>query len=121
MKRESNYVSGVGSFALRLLFFAFVTSSSTLAESPSSGASKPGFSNVQKSIQQRVARYPSISVEVARKGEVLWEEGFGWADRENRVPATEHTMYYTASVTKSFTATALMFGKSEARTLKPEW
>jgi CubicO group peptidase (beta-lactamase class C family) len=108
MKRESNYVSGVGSFALRLLFFAFVTSTSTLAESPSSGAGKPDFSNVRKSIQERVARYPSISVAVARKGEVLWEEGFGWADRENRVPATEHTMYYTASVTKSFTATALM-------------
>jgi len=31
---------------------------------------------------------------VAQKGEILWEEGFDWADRENRIPATEHTMYY---------------------------
>src|SRR6185295_12236383 len=34
--------------------------------------------------------------------------GFGWADRENRIPATEHTMYYMASVDKSFTTVALM-------------
>jgi CubicO group peptidase (beta-lactamase class C family) len=87
-----------------VLMAAFVA----LAESASSGASKPDFSNVRKSIQERVARIPSISVAVARNGEILWEEGFGWADRENRIPATEHTMYYTASVTKSFTATALM-------------
>src|SRR5207244_2678210 len=45
---------------------------------------------------------------VARKGEALWEEGFGWADRENRVPATPDTLYYTASVAKIFTGTALM-------------
>src|SRR5262245_14027032 len=51
---------------------------------------------------------PSVAVAVARNGEILWEEGFGWADRENRIPATEHTMYATASVTKNFTATALM-------------
>ena len=102
MKPESNDFSRVRSFALRLLFFAFVASASTLAESGPSRVSKPDFSEVRKSIQERMARYPSISVAVARQGEVLWEEGFGWADRENRIPATEHTMYYTASVDKSF-------------------
>jgi CubicO group peptidase (beta-lactamase class C family) len=95
-------------FVLRFLFLASVASLTALAESHPSGASKPDFSKVRKSIQERVARIPSISVAVARKGEILWEEGFGWADRTNRVPATEHTMYYSASVTKSFTATALM-------------
>ena len=51
---------------------------------------------------------PSLAVAVARDGEVLWEEGFGWADRERRVPATPHTMYSLASITKPITATALM-------------
>jgi CubicO group peptidase (beta-lactamase class C family) len=108
MKRESNYLNSVQSFALRLLLLVFVASSPALAASGSNGAGKPDFSKVRKSIQEGMARYPSISVAVARKGQVLWEEGFGWADRENRIPATEHTMYYTASVNKSFTATALM-------------
>ena len=51
---------------------------------------------------------PSLAVAVARQGEILWEEGFGWANRENRVPATEHTMYSLASISKPITATALM-------------
>ncbi|WP_293858833.1 serine hydrolase domain-containing protein [Steroidobacter sp.] len=53
-------------------------------------------------------RIPSIAVAVVQDGKIVWEEGFGWADRENRKPATEHSMYLLASTTKSFTATALM-------------
>jgi CubicO group peptidase (beta-lactamase class C family) len=49
-----------------------------------------------------------MAVAVARGGKILWEEGFGWADREGRVPATEHTMYPLASISKPITATALM-------------
>ncbi len=51
---------------------------------------------------------PSIAVAVAQNGKIVWQEGFGWADRERRIPATEHTMYLLASVSKSMTATALM-------------
>jgi CubicO group peptidase (beta-lactamase class C family) len=51
---------------------------------------------------------PSLAVAVARDGRILWEEGFGWADREQRRPATPHTPYPLASVSKPFTATALM-------------
>jgi len=51
---------------------------------------------------------PSISVAVAKNGEIVWEEGFGWADREKRIKATEHTMYSLASISKPFTATGLM-------------
>jgi CubicO group peptidase (beta-lactamase class C family) len=105
---KSNVLNGVRCFALRVLFLASVASLPAFAESAPGSVSKPDFSKVRKSIQEQVGRIPSISVAVARKGEVLWEEGFGWADRENRVPATEHTMYYTASVAKTFTATALM-------------
>lgn len=51
---------------------------------------------------------PSIAVAVARDGEVIWEEAFGWADRERRTPADEHTMYSLASISKPITATGLM-------------
>ena len=72
--------------------------------------SKPDFSKARQLIQEHMIEWsiPSISVAVARRAEILWEEGFGWADRENRIPATEHTMYYMASVDKAFTAMALM-------------
>jgi CubicO group peptidase (beta-lactamase class C family) len=51
---------------------------------------------------------PSVAVAVARDRRILWEEAFGWADREGRVPATPHTPYSLASISKPFTATAVM-------------
>lgn len=51
---------------------------------------------------------PSISVAVAKDGKILWEESFGWADREKRIEATPHTMYSLASISKPITATGLM-------------
>lgn len=50
----------------------------------------------------------SISVAVAKDGRIVWEESFGWADREKAIPATPHTMYSVASISKPITATALM-------------
>src|SRR5579862_6437913 len=68
------------------------------------------FDSVRDFIRSRMTerQVPSITVAVARDGKILWEEGFGWADRENRVAANEHTMYSLASITKTFTGTALM-------------
>ena len=51
---------------------------------------------------------PSVAVAVARNGEILWEEAFGWADRQKRTPATVDTMYCLASVSKPITATGVM-------------
>jgi CubicO group peptidase (beta-lactamase class C family) len=51
---------------------------------------------------------PSIAVAVAQHGKIVWEAGFGWADRENRIPANQHTMYSLASISKPITATGLM-------------
>ena len=51
---------------------------------------------------------PSVSVAVAQQGRIIWEEGFGWANREERIPATENTMYSLASISKPITATGLM-------------
>src|SRR5438309_2553637 len=68
------------------------------------------FSAVRELIRTRLVDQviPSLAVAVARNGTILWEEGFGWADRENRVPATEHIMYSLASISKPITATGLM-------------
>lgn len=59
----------------------------------------------QKLMQQGV---PSISVAVARGDHILWEESFGWADRENHIPASPDTMYTLGSLAKPMTATAIM-------------
>lgn len=51
---------------------------------------------------------PSLAIAVSKNGKIVWEEGFGWADREGRIPANEHTTYSLASISKPITATGLM-------------
>ena len=74
------------------------------------GQPVPDFSSVRDEIRSALVAWdqPSMAVAVAVGGEVVWEEGFGWADRERRIPATEHTMYSLASISKPITATGLM-------------
>lgn len=50
---------------------------------------------------------PGLSVAVAVDGEVVWSEGFGYADVENRVPVTPLTRFRVASVSKPITAAAM--------------
>jgi serine beta-lactamase-like protein LACTB len=51
---------------------------------------------------------PGISIAVVENGEIEWVSGFGFADLENNVPASEHTLFRLASISKSLTATAAM-------------
>ena len=68
------------------------------------------FEAVRERIEQLVAKGtdPSLAVAVARSGEIIWEEGFGYANREQNISATEHTVYNVSSVSKPITATGLM-------------
>jgi CubicO group peptidase (beta-lactamase class C family) len=76
---------------------------------PAAAPAQP-FERVRAKVRQELVEsgVPSIAVAVARRGKIVWEEGFGWADRENRRPATAHTMYSLASISKPMTATGVM-------------
>lgn len=45
-----------------------------------------------------------ITAAVFKGDQVLWAQGFGWADPGNRVPAGVRTIYRTGSISKSVTA-----------------
>ncbi len=51
---------------------------------------------------------PGMAVCVIRNGKVELARGYGLANVELSVPASEHTAYELASLTKPFTATAIM-------------
>ena len=51
---------------------------------------------------------PGAAVAASRNGAVVYARGFGSADVEQRVPADPGTVFGIASVTKSFTAAAIM-------------
>jgi serine beta-lactamase-like protein LACTB, mitochondrial len=50
---------------------------------------------------------PGLSVAVARDGEIVWTEGFGWSDVESRMPTTSRTQFRLGSVSKTLTAAAI--------------
>lgn len=53
-------------------------------------------------------KLPSVAVAVAERGRTTCLAAFGWADRDRRIAATPSTMYSLASISKPFTATAVM-------------
>jgi CubicO group peptidase (beta-lactamase class C family) len=68
------------------------------------------FDSVRELIRSQLIEraLPSLAVGVAREGVIIWEEGFGWADRENQIPATPNILYSLASISKPITTTGLM-------------
>src|SRR5690349_8246722 len=58
--------------------------------------------------QLKAQNVPGLSLAVVRGGKVEKAKGYGLADVELNAPATENTVYQWASVSKQFTATAIM-------------
>src|SRR5437016_13404019 len=52
-------------------------------------------------------KLPGLSVAIVQKGSVAYSKGFGLRDIASGLPATPATLYGIASITKSFTATAI--------------
>ena len=99
---------------ISLLMLALILVTACQTSSPPTptvtAASADPFDATRAHIEQLVAdgEISSMAVAVARDGEIIWEEGFGLADRERDIPATEHTSYPLASISKPLTATGLM-------------
>jgi len=102
------------SIVLVFICVATVSGGSSWAETPdkseSVGANNPQFAHVRSQIESLMLKdqLPSVAVAVAQHGKIVWEQGFGWADREQLRPATSDTLYSLASISKPFTATAIM-------------
>jgi CubicO group peptidase (beta-lactamase class C family) len=80
-----------------------------------SQAQQPALSPVKRTqIEAASSRFmssthvPGISVAVVENGEFEWASGFGFADLENNVPASEHTLFRLGSISKPLTATGAM-------------
>src|SRR5688572_20186720 len=55
-------------------------------------------------IQQNL---PGLSVAVGVDGDVVWAEGFGWADLENQVPVAPDTGFRVADASRALTSAAV--------------
>jgi CubicO group peptidase (beta-lactamase class C family) len=51
---------------------------------------------------------PGMAVGVVHDRKLIWSKGYGHADVAKKIPTTDQTLYRVASISKLFTATALM-------------
>ena len=86
------------------------TPGSAVGTRPTSASGDEPWAKVSKLISSGLEQrnIPSVSIAVARKGQVIWERSFGWADREKHVKASPDTVYSLASTTKPMIATGLL-------------
>jgi D-alanyl-D-alanine carboxypeptidase len=63
----------------------------------------------------REIRAAGFSVAIVRNGQPVLAKGYGYADLAERVPASANTIYRLASITKQFTAAAILHLAEEGR------
>lgn len=90
---------------LMLLSLAFPLSTQNINRLPADTVKK-----IEEIIESEKAKLaiPGLSVAVAVDNQLRYAKGFGMADLENSVPAKAETVYRTASIAKSMTATGVM-------------
>ena len=98
--------------AILLSFFlpgAFAGAGNALAEEPAAPPSAL-IEDVDGYVQRFMSKrhVPGVSIAVAQDGRLVLAKGYGLANVELGVEATADTVYQLASVTKTFTATAIM-------------
>ena len=86
---------------------ALILSSSLLSQS---GSRSELLARIDESVDTAMERDHIVgtSIGVRKSGEVIVAKGYGYADLENDVRATEHTVYRIGSITKQFTAASIM-------------
>lgn len=90
----------------RLVLLALLASAPLFAQESRYGTQIQAFERFAER-EMAADKMPALSVAFA-KGDFVWARGFGWADLENRVSATEKSSYRMASVTKPMTAVAAL-------------
>ena len=60
-------------------------------------------------------KLPGLSLAVAVNGEIVWAEGFRWADMESQTPVTPATLFRIGSVSETLTAAAVGLLSERAR------
>jgi hypothetical protein len=113
-RRFMNLIAGAA--ALPALFASSVPAQpSPAAENVEPTPAKRGeMSNLARAFMQRYAM-PGLSVAVGRGGAILYEDAFGWADRETREAVSPTHLFRIASVTKPITSVTVFSLIEEGR------
>jgi serine beta-lactamase-like protein LACTB len=84
-----------------------VEAQSALAQAPADYAEAIEFASTLIAAVMEESGTPGMSVAVGVDGDIVWAEGFGYADVEHRVSVWQETKFRIGSVSKPLTATAV--------------
>lgn len=103
-------ITRVTTLARGVLALALLAGNVAWAQPQPSSSDKARLDRFEQQVESVRGRLkiPGLSVAIVKDQELLWAKGFGFADLENRVPATPDTLYSIASLTKTFAATLVM-------------
>ncbi|WP_347923663.1 serine hydrolase domain-containing protein [Pontimicrobium sp. SW4] len=92
--------------SIKALIIAFITL--LTLNSFSQSTNKELFNRIDTYLESSVTNGFSGVVLVSKKGEIILSKGYGWADRKNKIPNSPSTVFNIGSVTKQFTASAIL-------------
>jgi CubicO group peptidase (beta-lactamase class C family) len=94
----------------RLLLVTVFAPLSLAAQNAAPASWRPALDRFAEKLRTEVAadNVGSITAGVALGDRLVWANGFGWADRDKKIAATPETVYRIGSISKPFTAVALM-------------
>lgn len=82
------------------------------AESAGQTLKKPANGELKSRLDDYLSTVSALgfsgSIMIVKEGEILLHKGYGFADRENSAPNTKDTVFDIGSITKQFTAAAIM-------------
>lgn len=81
-----------------------------LALSASLAAATSATQHIDSDVQAILSRTgtPGATIAIYKDGKPFYSHAYGWRDVEKRIPATVDTHYEVGSITKQFTAAAVM-------------
>ncbi len=86
----------------------FASAGSAMAQEPEGFKDALGLLDAWTANRVASRGQPSVSVGVVLGDHLVWARGYGFADLDKKIPATPQTLYRIGSITKSFTAVAIL-------------
>ncbi|MFP4081709.1 MAG: serine hydrolase domain-containing protein [Candidatus Aminicenantes bacterium] len=89
-----------------LLIFQLTSFSTEIEERISNRLQKEIGPLIQKDMKR--FKVPGLSAAVVWEGKTVWKKGFGYQNREQKIPAAPETVYRVGSISKLFNAISIM-------------
>ncbi|KPL21227.1 MAG: hypothetical protein AMJ75_10385 [Phycisphaerae bacterium SM1_79] len=106
-------------FISTIIFVSFISGCSTFGPVTQTGCRKrenldpkieAAIDGFRASVPDKMSKgkIPGVAIALVDNDGIIWAEGFGYTDLKRKIPATPDTPFHIGSISKTFTATAVL-------------